>query len=110
MRSKLSCSSLSLSEIVAESSSLSSVNEITTLQGLEYAQGVDSLDAAVGLTSLNIDGYDLSGDINSNAEYDKLVVQILSKAVKYDALNSGLTSLSVSGFGLSSISDVLDLT
>ncbi|GKT15149.1 hypothetical protein ADUPG1_004079, partial [Aduncisulcus paluster] len=34
MRSKLSCSSLSLSEIVAESSSLSSVNEITTLQGL----------------------------------------------------------------------------
>ncbi|GKT35147.1 hypothetical protein ADUPG1_008365, partial [Aduncisulcus paluster] len=106
MRSKLTCSSLSLFEVVSSSSSsVSTVDEITTLQGLEYA---------TSLTSLNIDGYDLSGDINENAEYDKLVVQILAKAVlassSYGSINSGLTSLSASGCGLSAVSDVLDLT
>ncbi|GKT27627.1 hypothetical protein ADUPG1_013934, partial [Aduncisulcus paluster] len=102
LRSSLSCpsSSLSLSSIVTDMG-ISSVNSITTLQGLEYA---------TSLTSLNIDGYDLSGDINENAEYDKLVVQILAKAVTYDSIDSGLTSLSASGCGLYAVSDVLDLT
>ncbi|GKT27846.1 Acidic leucine-rich nuclear phosphoprotein 32 like protein, partial [Aduncisulcus paluster] len=111
MRSVLSCpldansnESLSLPDI-ASAASLSSVNSITTLQGLEYA---------TSLTSLTLDGYDLSGDINSNAEYDKLVVQILAKAVTYSndygTIDSGLRILSASGCGLSAISDVLDLT
>ncbi|GKT28189.1 hypothetical protein ADUPG1_000492, partial [Aduncisulcus paluster] len=107
MRSVLSCpldtnsnESLSLPDI-ASAASLSSVNSITTLQGLEYA---------TSLTSLSLDGYDLSGDINSNAEYDKLVVQILAKAVTYGSIDSGLRILSASGCGLSAISDVLDLT
>ncbi|GKT28079.1 hypothetical protein ADUPG1_000410, partial [Aduncisulcus paluster] len=107
MRSVLSCpldansnESLSLPDI-ASAASLSSVNSITTLQGLEYA---------TSLTSLTLDGYDLSGDINSNAEYDKLVVQILAKAVTYVPIDSGLRILSTSGCGLSAISDVLDLT
>ncbi|GKT35070.1 hypothetical protein ADUPG1_008303, partial [Aduncisulcus paluster] len=114
MRTKLTCSSLSLPGIVSSSYSVSTVDEITTLQGLEYAQGTDSDGKSIGLTSLNIDGYDLSGDINENAEYDKLVVQILAKAVvasnSYGSINSGLTSLSASGCGLSAVSDVLDLT
>ncbi|GKT27626.1 hypothetical protein ADUPG1_013934, partial [Aduncisulcus paluster] len=111
MRSKLTCSSLSLSEVVSSSSSsVSTLDEITTLQGLEYAQGTDSNGESIGLTSLNIDGYDLSGNINENAEYDKLVVQILAKAVTYDSIDSGLTSLSASGCGLSAVSDVLDFT
>ncbi|GKT15647.1 hypothetical protein ADUPG1_010758, partial [Aduncisulcus paluster] len=109
LRSSLSCSSLNLSSIVT-SMSLSSVNSITTLQGLEYSQGIDSSNNSIGLKSLNIDGYDLSGEINTNAEYDRLVVQILAKSVKYDTLNSGLTSLSASGCALSSVSDILDLT
>ncbi|GKT18053.1 hypothetical protein ADUPG1_011228, partial [Aduncisulcus paluster] len=107
MRSVLSCpldansnESLSLPDI-ASAASLSSVNSITTLQGLEYA---------TSLTSLTLDGYDLSGDINSNAEYDKLVVQILAKAVTSGTIDSGLRILSASGCGLSAISDVLDLT
>ncbi|GKT13627.1 Acidic leucine-rich nuclear phosphoprotein 32 like protein, partial [Aduncisulcus paluster] len=106
LRSSLSCpsSSLSLSSIVTDMG-ISSVNSITTLQGLEYA---------TSLTSLNIDGYDLSGDINDNAEYDKLVVQILAKAViasnDYGSIDSGLTSLSASGCGLSAVGDILDLT
>ncbi|GKT23579.1 hypothetical protein ADUPG1_012471, partial [Aduncisulcus paluster] len=113
LRSSLRCSSLNLSTI-ARSMGLSSVNDITTLQGLEYAQGTDSSNNPVGLTTLNIDGYDLSGDVNPNAEYDKLVVQILAKAVirsnDYGNIDSGLTSLSASGCGLSDVSDVLDLT
>ncbi|GKT35632.1 Acidic leucine-rich nuclear phosphoprotein 32 like protein, partial [Aduncisulcus paluster] len=107
MRSVLSCpldtnsnESLSLPDI-ASAASLSSVNSITTLQGLEYA---------TSLTSLTLDGYDLSGDSNSNAEYDKLVVQILAKAVTSGTIDSGLRILSASGCGLSAISDVLDLT
>ncbi|GKT33304.1 hypothetical protein ADUPG1_007260, partial [Aduncisulcus paluster] len=109
-RSKLECASLSLSDVVSYSS-VSSVNDITTLQGLEYAQGVDSdTDTPIGLTSLTLDGYDLSGDINDNAEYDKLVVRILSKAVTAGDIDSGLTHLSVSGCGLNAVSDVLDLT
>ncbi|GKT28083.1 Acidic leucine-rich nuclear phosphoprotein 32 like protein, partial [Aduncisulcus paluster] len=102
LRSSLSCpsSSLSLSSIVADMG-ISSVNSITTLQGLEYA---------TSLTSLTLDGYDLSGDINENAEYDKLVVQILAKAVTIVTIDSGLRILSASGCGLSTISDVLDLT
>ncbi|GKT35248.1 Acidic leucine-rich nuclear phosphoprotein 32 like protein, partial [Aduncisulcus paluster] len=110
LRSKLECASLSLSDVVSYSS-VSSVNDITTLQGLEYAQGVDSdTDTPIGLTSLTLDGYDLSGDINDNAEYDKLVVRILSKAVTAGDIDSGLTHLSVSGCGLNAVSDVLDLT
>ncbi|GKT35724.1 hypothetical protein ADUPG1_008824, partial [Aduncisulcus paluster] len=110
LRSKLECASLSLSDVVSYSS-VSSVNDITTLQGLEYAQGVDSdTDTPIGLTSLTLDGYDLSGDINDNAEYDKLVVQILAKAVTFGNIDSGLTHLSVSECGLSAITDVLDLT
>ncbi|GKT22526.1 hypothetical protein ADUPG1_012146 [Aduncisulcus paluster] len=112
MRSVLSCpldvngnKSLSLQAVVSRGYSSSPVNSITTLQGLEYA---------TSLTSLTVNGYDLSGDINSNAEYDKLVVQILSKAVTvtndYGHIDSGLRSLSASGCGLSAISDVLDLT
>ncbi|GKT27844.1 Acidic leucine-rich nuclear phosphoprotein 32 like protein, partial [Aduncisulcus paluster] len=105
LRSALTCTSLSLSDIVSYSSNISDVTELTTLQGLEYA---------TSLTSLTLDGYDLSGDTNSNAEYDKLVVQILAKAVSYSndygSIDSGLTSLSVSGCGLSEVSDVLDLT
>ncbi|GKT27718.1 hypothetical protein ADUPG1_000142, partial [Aduncisulcus paluster] len=92
LRSALTCTSLSLSDIVSYSSNISDVTELTTLQGLEYA---------TSLTSLTLDGYDLSGDTNSNAEYDKLVVQILAKAVSYSndygSIDSGLTSLSVSG-------------
>ncbi|GKT35667.1 hypothetical protein ADUPG1_008778 [Aduncisulcus paluster] len=115
MRSNLTCSSLSLCDILSRSSSsISTVNDITTLQGLEYAQGIESNGKHVGLTSLNIDGYDLSGDINQNAEYDKLVVQILAKAVTYSnsygSINSGLTSLSVIGCGLSAINEILDFT
>ncbi|GKT16047.1 Acidic leucine-rich nuclear phosphoprotein 32 like protein, partial [Aduncisulcus paluster] len=100
LRSSLTCSSLDLSDIVTYGS-ISDMNEISTLQGLEYA---------TSLTSLTLDGYDLSGDINSNAEYDKLVVQILAKAVTYPPIDSGLRILSASGCGLSAISDVLDLT
>ncbi|GKT13231.1 Acidic leucine-rich nuclear phosphoprotein 32 like protein, partial [Aduncisulcus paluster] len=97
-----SSSSLSLSSVIKIAySSITTVNNITTLQGLEYA---------TSLTSLTLDGYDLSGDINSNAEYDKLVVQILAKAVTYAPIDSGLRILSASGCGLSAISDVLDLT
>ncbi|GKT31601.1 hypothetical protein ADUPG1_005998, partial [Aduncisulcus paluster] len=101
MRSVLSCpsSSLSLSSIATDMS-LSSVNSITTLQGLEYA---------TSLTSLNIDGYDLS-DVNDSSEYDRLVIQILAKAVTSGTIDSGLTSLSASGCNLSAVSDVLDLT
>ncbi|GKT27946.1 hypothetical protein ADUPG1_000304, partial [Aduncisulcus paluster] len=116
MRSKLTCSSLSLSEVVSSSSSsVSTVDEITTLQGLEYAQGTDSNGESIGLTSLNIDGYDLSGDINENAEYDKLVVQILARAldytnVYYGNIVSGLNYLSVSRCGIYNIGDILDYT
>ncbi|GKT32844.1 hypothetical protein ADUPG1_006901, partial [Aduncisulcus paluster] len=105
LRSSFGCSSLDLSVIFP-----SSVNSLTTLQGLEYAQGVDSSNNSKGLTVLSINGYDLSGDINDNAEYDKLVVQILSKTVSYGPAQTGLTSLSASSCGLSEISDVLDLT
>ncbi|GKT33008.1 Acidic leucine-rich nuclear phosphoprotein 32 like protein, partial [Aduncisulcus paluster] len=105
LRSSLTCSSLDLSDIVSYSSNISDVTELTTLQGLEYA---------TSLTSLTLDGYDLSGDSNSNAEYDQLVVQILAKAVDYTVtegtVDSGLTSLSVSGCGLTEVSDILDLT
>ncbi|GKT19573.1 hypothetical protein ADUPG1_011530, partial [Aduncisulcus paluster] len=83
MRNDLTCTSLSLPSIATDRGI--SLNSITTLQGLEYA---------TSLTSLTIDGYDLSGDINSNAEYDKLVVQILAKAVTYSndygTIDSGL--------------------
>ncbi|GKT28165.1 hypothetical protein ADUPG1_000475, partial [Aduncisulcus paluster] len=99
MRNDLTCTSLSLPSIATDRGI--SLNSITTLQGLEYA---------TSLTSLTIDGYDLSGDINSNAEYDKLVVQILAKAVTSGTIDSGLRILSASGCGLSAISDVLDLT
>ncbi|GKT36117.1 Acidic leucine-rich nuclear phosphoprotein 32 like protein, partial [Aduncisulcus paluster] len=109
LRSSMNCSVLYLAAIVGVRS-LSSVNDITTLQGLEYAQGTDSSNNPVGLTTLNIDGYDLSGDVNENAEYDKLVVQILAKAVTDSNINSGLTQLFASGCGLSDVSDVLDLT
>ncbi|GKT34047.1 hypothetical protein ADUPG1_002731, partial [Aduncisulcus paluster] len=106
MRSDLTCSSLSLSAIVSDaSSSISTLDELTTLQGLEYG---------TLLTSLTVDGYDLSGDTNSNSEYDRLVIQILAKAVTYSnsygSVDSGLTTLSASGCGLSAVSDVLDLT
>ncbi|GKT24732.1 hypothetical protein ADUPG1_012828, partial [Aduncisulcus paluster] len=94
MRSVLSCHSATLSLSSIASYLDISVNSMTTLQGLEYASS---------LTYLNIDGYDLSGDINSNAEYDKLVVQILAKAVTSGTIDSGLTSLSASGCGLSAI-------
>ncbi|GKT36458.1 hypothetical protein ADUPG1_009423, partial [Aduncisulcus paluster] len=61
-----------------------------------------------------VDGYDLSGDTNSNSEYDRLVIQILAKAVTYSnsygSVDSGLTTLSASGCNLSAVSDVLDLT
>ncbi|GKT33102.1 hypothetical protein ADUPG1_007110, partial [Aduncisulcus paluster] len=77
MRSVLTCTSLSLPSIATDRGI--SLNSITTLQGLEYA---------TSLTSLTLDGYDLSGDINSNAEYDKLVVQILAKAVTYAPIDS----------------------
>ncbi|GKT31770.1 hypothetical protein ADUPG1_006129, partial [Aduncisulcus paluster] len=99
MRSVLTCTSLSIPSIATDRGI--SLNSITTLQGLEYA---------TSLTSLTLDGYDLSGDINSNAEYDKLVVQILAKAVTSGTIDSGLRILSASGCGLSAISDVLDLT
>ncbi|GKT19264.1 hypothetical protein ADUPG1_011471, partial [Aduncisulcus paluster] len=106
MRSDLTCSSLSLSAIVSDaSSSISTLDELTTLQGLEYG---------TLLTSLTVDGYDLSGDTNSNSEYDRLVIQILAKAVTYSnsygSVDSGLTTLSASGCNLSAVSDVLDLT
>ncbi|GKT22114.1 hypothetical protein ADUPG1_004490, partial [Aduncisulcus paluster] len=97
MRNDLTCTSLSLPSIATDRGI--SLNSITTLQGLEYA---------TSLTSLTLDGYDFSGDINSNAEYDKLVVQILAKAVTYGSIDSGLRILSASGCGLSAISDVLD--
>ncbi|GKT36833.1 hypothetical protein ADUPG1_009730, partial [Aduncisulcus paluster] len=106
MRSVLSCldpdnnESLSIPSI-ASSRLLSSVNSITTLQGLEYA---------TSLKFLTLDGYDLSGNVNANAEYDKLVVQILAKAVDFGSFNSGLTFLSANDCGLSAISDILDLT
>ncbi|GKT28294.1 hypothetical protein ADUPG1_000562, partial [Aduncisulcus paluster] len=99
------CATLKLSDIVTDSSNISDVNEITTLQGLEYA---------TSMLGLYIDGYDLSGDTNSNAEYDKLVVQILAKTVSYTndygSIDSGLLFLSVSGCGLTEVSDILDLT
>ncbi|GKT19086.1 hypothetical protein ADUPG1_011439, partial [Aduncisulcus paluster] len=105
LRSSLTSVILKLSDIVTYSSNISDVNEITTLQGLEYA---------TSLIYLNIDGYDLSEDTNSNAEYDKLVVQILAKAVSrtndYGSIDSGLLVLYASGCGLSEVSDVLDLT
>ncbi|GKT34470.1 hypothetical protein ADUPG1_007820, partial [Aduncisulcus paluster] len=106
MRSKLSCpldiknnESFSLNT-VATDMLLSSVNSITTLQGLEYA---------TSLTSLTVDGYDLS-NVNDSYEYDKLVIQILAKAVTFGTIDSGLKSLSASGCNLSAVSDVLDLT
>ncbi|GKT19300.1 hypothetical protein ADUPG1_011477, partial [Aduncisulcus paluster] len=100
MRSDLTCSSLSLSAIVSDaSSSISTLDELTTLQGLEYG---------TLLTSLTVDGYDLSGDTNSNSEYDRLVIQILAKAVTYSnsygSVDSGLTTLSASGCNLSAVS------
>ncbi|GKT28360.1 hypothetical protein ADUPG1_000606, partial [Aduncisulcus paluster] len=99
LRNKLTCSSFYLYDIT------SSVDSITTLKGLEYCSS---------LLTLNIDGYDLSGDTNSNSEYDRLVIQILAKAVtysnSYDSVYSGLTTLSASGCNLSAVSDVLDLT
>ncbi|GKT36340.1 Proline-tRNA ligase, class IIa, archaeal-type like protein, partial [Aduncisulcus paluster] len=77
---------------------------VSSLQGLEYA---------TGLTELNLDGYDLSGS-DSVSAYDQLVVRILSKAVTYSSayghIDTGLTSLSLSGCGLKSIEDVLDFT
>ncbi|GKT26979.1 Acidic leucine-rich nuclear phosphoprotein 32 like protein, partial [Aduncisulcus paluster] len=121
MRTKLTCSSLSLSDVVTNSSaSISSVDEITTLQGLEYAQGVALDDSFIGLTSLNVDGYDLSGTFNQSraerAENDKLVVQLLAKSVDHRGtwsnrqLISGLTSLSAQNCRISYIEDILDIT
>ncbi|GKT20186.1 hypothetical protein ADUPG1_011689, partial [Aduncisulcus paluster] len=82
--------------------------------GLEYTQGLDTDGNVVGLTALNLDGYDLSGD-SDVSEYDQIVVQILAKGDTFSNRNSvsvdiGLTSLSASGCGLKYISDVLDLT
>ncbi|GKT36864.1 hypothetical protein ADUPG1_009755, partial [Aduncisulcus paluster] len=117
LRRGLLCSSLDLSAIVAYGS-ISDVNEITTLQGLEYAQGtLSSGGGMVGLTSLNIDGYDISGD-DSISEYDRLVVQILAKAVAFTYsdsetthnLDSGLTLLSAANCGIYEIGSILDLT
>ncbi|GKT24918.1 hypothetical protein ADUPG1_012881, partial [Aduncisulcus paluster] len=112
LRSSLTCSSLNLSTIETFAS-LTSVNDISTLQGLEYAQGVTYdgySDVPVGLTFLNIDGYDLSIYNNENAEYDKLVVQILAKPVSRGSAQTGLTTLSASGCSLNALSDILDLT
>ncbi|GKT28768.1 hypothetical protein ADUPG1_005050, partial [Aduncisulcus paluster] len=81
-------------------------SSITSLQGLEYV---------VKVTSLTLDGYDLSGD-DADAEYDRTVIQILAKGVdasysySYSSSSTGLTSLSLSGCALDKLEDVLDLT
>ncbi|GKT33220.1 hypothetical protein ADUPG1_007200, partial [Aduncisulcus paluster] len=87
----------------------SDLSLITTLQGLEYVQGLDSEVNNIGLTELHLDGYDLSGDDDATS-YDKLVVQILSKAISHSSISSGLTVLSASGCGLTSVNDILDFT
>ncbi|GKT27515.1 hypothetical protein ADUPG1_000069, partial [Aduncisulcus paluster] len=110
LRSALTCSSLSLTDVVAYNNDISSVNDITTLQGLEYAQGIgDSSTSPIGLTSLNVDGYDLSQN-SVSSEYDQLVIKILAKAVSASPIESGLTTLSASNCGLYEFSEILDLT
>ncbi|GKT37518.1 hypothetical protein ADUPG1_003456, partial [Aduncisulcus paluster] len=65
--------------------------------------------------SLTLDGYDLSGD-DAAAEYDRTAIQILAKGVdasysySYSSISTGLTSLSLSGWALDKLEDVLDLT
>ncbi|GKT33106.1 hypothetical protein ADUPG1_007113, partial [Aduncisulcus paluster] len=110
LRSMNTCSTISLPAIVTAMSGLTTVNDITTLQGLEYTQG-DSAGTDIGITTLNINGYDLSGVVNSNAENDKLVVQILAKAVYISStITTGLTHLYASGCGISDLTDILDFT
>ncbi|GKT20730.1 hypothetical protein ADUPG1_011754, partial [Aduncisulcus paluster] len=81
-------------------------SSVTSLQGLEYV---------VNVTSLTLDGYDLSGD-DAAAEYDRTAIQILAKGVdasysySYSSISTGLTSLSLSGCALDKLEDVLDLT
>ncbi|GKT17428.1 hypothetical protein ADUPG1_011100 [Aduncisulcus paluster] len=97
LRSTLS-GSLDLKDVMDQ------IGDVGTLQGLEYASG---------LTELNLDGYDLS---QSSATFamDRLVIMILAKAVTYSnyygAVDSGLTSLSLSGCGLRRLESILDFT
>ncbi|GKT23966.1 hypothetical protein ADUPG1_012596, partial [Aduncisulcus paluster] len=117
LRSKLTCNSINLANVVQDSStSITSVTDIKTLKGLEYAQGVDSNGTNIGLTSLFIDGYDLSG-YDDSSEYDKLVIQMLAKHVSnpssgtyYGTLESGLTVFSATGCGLNRIEEIFDIT
>ncbi|GKT25157.1 hypothetical protein ADUPG1_012946, partial [Aduncisulcus paluster] len=107
-----SCATFSLSAITGSGSE----NNIDTLQGLEYAQGL-STSGTLGITSLNVSGYQLSAS-NSTAEYDRLVVQILAKSIRKEwtdsgttyVVQSGLTSLYASGCDLAELDDILDLT
>ncbi|GKT17920.1 hypothetical protein ADUPG1_011200, partial [Aduncisulcus paluster] len=68
------CSSFSIS-------SCSNSSSISSLLGLEYMQGIHT-----GLTSLNLSNYDLS-----QQEDDRLVVQILARAVDISYTNSEVT-------------------
>ncbi|GKT32427.1 hypothetical protein ADUPG1_006591, partial [Aduncisulcus paluster] len=51
LRSTATCTSLSLSDVSSD------LSLITTLQGLEYVQGLDSEVNNIGLTELHLDGY-----------------------------------------------------
>ncbi|GKT36821.1 hypothetical protein ADUPG1_009719, partial [Aduncisulcus paluster] len=80
---------------------LSSLTDVSTLRGLEFANNI---------TSLTLDGYDLSSS-NENLEYDLFVIRTLTTAVYHsDGLDSGLVSLFASGCGIERIEDILDLT
>ncbi|GKT35019.1 hypothetical protein ADUPG1_008267 [Aduncisulcus paluster] len=123
MRSGLTCSSLDLSDIVDD------LTSITTLQGLEYAQSplINSTSGSssqntdytdykssmpLSLTSLTLDGYDLSGDINESYEMDLLVIRKLSRSIYYSTfdktIDCGLTSLSLNKCGVTRLSDIFD--
>ncbi|GKT23929.1 hypothetical protein ADUPG1_012585 [Aduncisulcus paluster] len=83
---------------------------------LEEMIGLNALDQETyPMEEISLDGYNLAGS-DANAEYDRSVVKILSKPSlitwtddegKEHVLDSGLTSLSVSGCSLSSIDDIL---
>ncbi|GKT35343.1 hypothetical protein ADUPG1_008520 [Aduncisulcus paluster] len=108
MRSSLKsdCSSLSLSDVTSHSSV--SIDVITSLRGLEFAQGVDGSDNNIGLTSLDVSGYNLDGDGSSYD--DRLTVQVLTSHVKYAPFESGLVSLVASGCEIKKIENIINVT
>ncbi|GKT27800.1 hypothetical protein ADUPG1_000191, partial [Aduncisulcus paluster] len=86
---------------------IANFGSVTSLRGLEYA---------TGLVELNLNQYSLDGTIqeqsymSEDARYDRLVVKILTHSASNNShSHSGVSILSLSGTGILSIEDVLDV-